>query len=305
MTSGHHPLDPALRAALSTVIGGDRNPAAAIDSATEIGGGSISRALLVESAGQRCFVKLNNASLAGMFAAEADGLGALAACSALRVPRVFGHGICGRQAYLVLEYLPLEPLREPRHGSEAGRSLAALHRIRGPQYGWQHDNFIGSSPQYNMQQRTWALFFARQRLLPQLAMARRQGQHGKLIANGERLAEKVPALFVDHQPQPSLLHGDLWSGNAAVDEAGTLTLFDPAVYFGDREADLAMTELFGGFPDSFYAAYREAWPVADGFEQRKLLYNLYHVLNHLNLFGSGYLHQAERMIARLLAEIGG
>jgi fructosamine-3-kinase len=105
--------------------------------------------------------------------------------------------------------------------SEAGRSLAALHRIRGPQFGWQHDNFIGSSPQYNKPQRTWPLFFARQRLLPQLAMARRQGQHGKLIANGERLAEKVPALFVDHQPQPSLLHGDLWSGNAALDEKGT------------------------------------------------------------------------------------
>jgi fructosamine-3-kinase len=304
VTSCHHPLDAALHAALSTVIGGDRDPAAAIDSVTEIGGGSISRALLVASAGRRCFVKLNDASLAGMFAAEADGLGALAGCSALRVPRVFGHGLCGRYAYLVLEYLPLQPLRERHQASEAGRSLAALHRIRGRQFGWQRDNFIGSSPQYNAQQRTWAVFFARQRLLPQLAMAR-WGQHGKLIASGERLAEKVPALFVDHQPQPSLLHGDLWSGNAAVDESGTLTLFDPAVYFGDREADLAMTELFGGFPDSFSAAYREAWPLTAGFEQRKLLYNLYHVLNHLNLFGNGYLHQAERMIARLLAELGG
>jgi fructosamine-3-kinase len=130
VTSGHHPLDAALHAALSKVIGGDRDPTAAIDSVTEIGGGSISRALLVASAGRRCFVKLNDAGLAGMFAAEADGLGALAACSALRVPRVFGHGLCGRYAYLVLEYLPLQPLRERHRASEAGRSLAALHRIR-------------------------------------------------------------------------------------------------------------------------------------------------------------------------------
>jgi protein-ribulosamine 3-kinase len=148
-------------------------------------------------------------------------------------------------------------------------------------------------------------FFARQRLLPQLATGTAtQGQHGKLIADGERLAGKLAALFVDHHPQPSLLHGDLWHGNAATDQTGTLTLFDPAVYFGDREADLAMSELFGGFPDSFYAGYREAWPLSDGFEQRKTLYNLYHVLNHLNLFGSGYLRQAERMVATLLAEIG-
>jgi fructosamine-3-kinase len=179
------------------------------------------------------------------------------------------------------------------------------HRITGPQFGWQRDNFIGSTPQCNAAAPTWPFFFARRRLLPQLELAKRHGHHGQLIASGERLAEQLPALFVDHQPQPSLLHGDLWSGNAATDEAGTLALFDPAVYFGDREADLAMSELFGGFPDSFYAAYREAWPLADGFEQRKTLYNLYHVLNHLNLFGSGYLHQAERMIARLLAEIGG
>ncbi|MBP6708903.1 MAG: fructosamine kinase family protein [Candidatus Accumulibacter sp.] len=298
-------LEPALRAALSELIGSDSGAPAEIESATRIGGGSISRALVVDCGGRRCFVKLNDAGLAEMFAAEADGLRALAKCSALRVPRVCGHGVCGQQAYLVLEYLPLHPLRERSAGAAAGRALATLHRIQGTQFGWPRDNFIGSSPQANHPQRTWPLFFARQRLLPQLASAKRHGHVGQLIANGERLAEKLPALFVDHQPQPSLLHGDLWSGNAAVDAAGSLVLFDPAVYFGDREADLAMTELFGGFPDSFYAAYREAWPLADGFEQRKTLYNLYHVLNHLNLFGSGYLHQAERMIARLLAEIGG
>ena len=122
------------------------------------------------------------------------------------------------------------------------------------------------------------------------------------LKKGENLADKLPALFLDYRPQASLLHGDLWHGNAALcGEAPAV--FDPAVYHGDRETDLAMTELFGGFPEAFYAAYREAWPLSEGYETRKTLYNLYHVLNHLNLFGSGYRGQAERMIERLLAEL--
>jgi fructosamine-3-kinase len=303
MKPGQDRLDAALAAALREAIGGGTGAAANIDSVTEVAGGSISRALLLESAGKRCFVKLNDANRSEMFAAEADGLRALAACPALRVPRVVGHGVGGRQAYLVLEYLPLQPLREGHHGAAAGHALAALHRLRGQQYGWHRDNFIGSTAQHNTEHHPWPFFFARQRLLPQLELAKRHTQHGKLIADGERLAGKLAALFVGHHPQPSLLHGDLWHGNAATDPTGTLTLFDPAVYFGDREVDLAMSELFGGFPDSFYAGYREAWPLTDGFEQRKTLYNLYHILNHLNLFGRGYLRQAERMVAKLLAEI--
>lgn len=300
-----HALDPALLAALSTAIGNDTGLPARVDAVGEIGGGSISRALLVESGGNRYFVKVNDVTLTAMFAAEADGLSALAACPALRVPRVVGHGASDRHAFLVLEHLPLQTLRERAHGIAAGHALAALHRIRGSHFGWRRDNFIGSTPQHNAEHRAWPFFFARRRLLPQLELARRDAQHKRLVADGERLAETLAALFVDHRPEPSLLHGDLWHGNAAIDDAGLLALFDPAVYFGDRETDLAMSELFGGFPDSFYAAYREAWPLADGFAQRKMLYNLYHVLNHLNLFGSGYLHQAERMVARLLAEIRG
>ena len=140
------------------------------------------------------------------------------------------------------------------------------------------------------------------RLRPQL---RRAAAHGReLQKRGESLAEKLPAFFLDYRPQASLLHGDLWHGNAALC-AEAPAVFDPAVYHGDRECDLAMTELFGGFPEAFYAAYREAWPLNEGYETRKTLYNLYHVLNHLNLFGSGYLRQAERMIDRLLAELRG
>ena len=305
MISSHQLLDADLDTALRALTGADGDSAAALDSVSEVGGGSISRTLVVRRGQRRWFVKLNDARLVAMFAAEADGLAALAACPAVRVPRVWGHGISGRQAWLVLEHLALAPLRGHAAGAAAGQALAAVHRITGSHFGWPRDNFIGSSPQLNAAQPTWPLFFARQRLLPQLELAKRNRQHARLIASGERLADALPALFVDHRPPPSLLHGDLWSGNAALDDGDRLALFDPAVYWGDRETDLAMSELFGGFPDSFHAAYREAWPLASGCAQRKLLYQLYHVLNHLNLFGGGYLQQAERMISRLLAEIGG
>lgn len=172
-------------------------------------------------------------------------------------------------------------------------------------YGWPRDNFIGATPQANEAHRSWPWFFAHRRLLPQLALAVRNGHRGRWIADGERLAEKTGVFFLGDPPPPSLLHGDLWHGNAAVTADGHPAVFDPAVYRGDRETDLAMAELFGGFPESFYAAYREAWPLPAGFEQRKTLYNLYHILNHLNLFGTGYLGQAQRMMARLLAELRG
>jgi len=297
-------LDPMLRDVLNDSISRFSGSVSRIQHVEAVAGGSISRSLNLRTESARWFVKLNDADLHEMFEAEADGLSALSACPAVRVPRVVAHGVSGRQAFLIMEHLELLPLTERQAGINAGRALAELHRITGGEFGWHRPNFIGSTPQFNAAQRTWPLFFARQRLRPQLELAKRQGHKGKFIADGERLAEKLPALMVDHQPGISLLHGDLWHGNAALDESDRLVLFDPAVYFGDREADLAMTELFGGFPNSFYAAYRNAWPLAEGFEQRKTLYNLYHVLNHLNLFGNSYLHQAERMIGKLLAEIG-
>lgn len=307
MSCSEIPLDSSLCLTLNEAISQFSGLTCQIKQVADVGGGSISRSVIAQTESARWFVKLNSADLHDMFEAEADGLSALGACPVVRVPRVIAHGISGRHAYLVLEHLNLQPLREGDSGTGAALALAELHRIKGDRFGWHRANFIGSTPQYNEVQRTWPLFFARQRLLPQLELARRKGDKGKLgklIADGERLAEKLPAMFVDYRPDISLLHGDLWHGNAALDESGMLALFDPAVYYGDREADLAMCELFGGFPDSFYAAYRQAWPLADGFEQRKTLYNLYHVLNHLNLFGSGYLHQAERMVATLLAQIG-
>lgn len=267
------------------------------------GGGSISQSLRVEDGRQRFFVKLNDAALAEMFAAEADGLAALGGCPAIRVPQVIARATVGDRSFLVLEHLELHPLHAREAGIAAGHALAQLHRIEGAQHGWPRDNYIGSNPQINAVHITWPYFFAKRRLLPQLEMARRRSDTRRLIERGENLADRLAALFVDYRPRASLLHGDLWHGNAAIDENGMLALFDPAVYFGDREADLAMSELFGGFPESFYLAYREAWPLERGYEQRKTLYNLYHVLNHLNLFGGGYLRQAERMIESLLADL--
>ena len=271
-------------------------------SAREAGDGCIHRALVLEGDGARCFVKLNAADALPMFEAEEDALAALAAADVFRVPRPLGCGVIDGQAWLALEHLDLRAVSERRDAIAFGRALAALHRVAGPRYGWCRDNFIGATPQINAEGDRWAHFFAEARLRPQLALATDHGP--ALRKKGESLAEKLPAFFLDYRPQASLLHGDLWHGNAAMC-GNAPAVFDPAVYYGDRETDLAMTELFGGFPEAFYAAYREAWPLAEGYESRKTLYNLYHVLNHLNLFGAGYLRQAERMIDRLLAELRG
>jgi fructosamine-3-kinase len=248
------------------------------------------------------FIKTGAASTLPMFEAEVAGLAALREAGAIRVPAVIACGLVDGQARIVLEHLELSSL-DHASGAALGRTLAQLHRTLGPRFGWLHDNFIGATPQENAWRENWALFYAERRLRPQLRFGADNGMARTLVAQGEKLAEKVAAFFVDYRPLPSLLHGDLWSGNAARLPDGTPVIYDPACYYGDRETDLAMSELFGGFPESFYAAYREAWPLAQGYGTRKTLYNLYHVLNHFNLFGAGYLGQAKRMIEELLAEL--
>jgi protein-ribulosamine 3-kinase len=252
----------------------------------------------------RVFRKTAPAAELPRFEAEAAGLAALRATACVRVPEVAAVGIVAGQACIDLEHLDLAGL--DRHsGAALGRQLAELHRHTSERFGWPSDNWIGGTPQQNDRQREWPLFFARSRLQPQLKRAAGNGMARALVEQGEALAGRLAAFFVDYPPQPSLLHGDLWSGNAAALPDGTPVIFDPAAYYGDREADLAMSELFGGFPESFYAAYRLAWPLDPGYETRKTLYNLYHVLNHYNLFGAGYLNQARRMIEKLLAELRG
>jgi protein-ribulosamine 3-kinase len=225
------------------------------------------------------FVKQRAAQHADAFAAEADGLEALR--PHVRVPGVLAHGVKDGKAFIALE--PLD-LKRGGEWAAMGRMLANLHRVHGERFGWHRDNYIGSSPQRNGWCDDWSEFWRERRLRPQLERA-------GLRADLERLLE-------GHQPQPSLLHGDLWSGNVGFTKEGPV-LFDPAVYYGDREADVAMTELFGGFPREFYDAYDELLPLAAGYEKRKHLYNLYHLLNHLNLFGGGYLGQVKSTL-RLL-----
>ncbi len=269
----------------------------------EVGGGCINRACRVSDGKRAYFVKLNQSARLDMFAAEAAGLEAILRTNTLRAPRPLGYGSAGDQAFLVLEYL------ETGHGGRdsmvlLGRGLAAMHRHSTPHYGWERDNTIGSTPQPNPPEQDWVRFWQHHRLGHQLELAAAAGYGGRLQERGRRLLEVVPAFFPGPPHPPSLLHGDLWSGNYAVLHTGEPVIFDPAVYYGDREADLAMTELFGGFPEAFYAAYREAWPLPPEYAVRKTLYNLYHILNHLNLFGGGYRSQAETMIDRLLAEAG-
>jgi fructosamine-3-kinase len=230
------------------------------------------------------FLKEGAPARADAFAAEADGLDALR--PHIRVPRVLERGLRNGKAFILLEPLDLRP------GDYAalGRALATLHHQSGPRFGWARDNYIGLSPQQNGWCDDWLEFWVTRRMEPQISWAREKGFDVSMPPM--RLLEK-------HKPQPALLHGDLWSGNAGFTAAGPV-IFDPAVYYGDRETDLAMTELFGGFPRAFYRAYDEAFPLEPGYEKRKHLYNLYHLLNHLNIFGGGYLGQVKQTL-RLLA----
>lgn len=299
MTPPPHTPDDRLARALKAASGIDF-AGARLD---PVGGGCINRTLEVHAGDRTYFLKLNNAAALPMFEAEVDGLAALAACDAFRVPRPLACGATDDEAFLLLEHLPLRPLASADDGRRFAEALVELHRDTGERFGWTRDNYIGATPQHNTPHDGWARFLVECRLLPQLQMARAKGHGGALGRDADKLLERIPALFLDYRPRPSLLHGDLWNGNAAIAADGKPVIFDPAVYRGDRDADLAMSELFGGFPASFYATYRSAWPPAEGYELRKTLYNLYHILNHLNLFGRAYLGQAERMIRTLATEL--
>jgi len=283
----------SLEAAVSDTAGAFR-----IERAVPAAGGCIHRSYILEGSGRKFFAKTNDRSQLDNFIAEADGLTALAAAGA-RVPSPLCHGETGTQAFLVLEHLEL---RVSGDHAALARALAAVHSVCGDSHGWHRDNFIGRTPQLNRHSSSWSDFWRDARLVPQLELAGRNSLGNALLRKGDRLLAVLPRLLAGHAPAASLLHGDLWGGNAGFLADGTPVLFDPATYFGDREADLAMTELFGGFPRVFYSAYREVAPLDQGYSVRKELYNLYHVLNHANLFGGGYAAQAERMIERLLAE---
>jgi fructosamine-3-kinase len=294
-------MNAVLKSALEGAVREATGRPSSIRALSAAPGGCIHHSYVLEGAA-RYFAKTNEAAFQEAFAAEAEGLAALAAAG-MRVPQPLAHGACEQGAYLVLEYVELRRGTGADACARLGRALAELHAHCGDGYGWPHDNYIGPTAQKNAWHAGWAEFWREERLRPQLELAARDG-HASLARLGERLCARLDALLAGHAPAPSLLHGDLWRGNAGFLGDGTPVVFDPAVYWGDRETDLAMTELFGGFAPSFYAAYREAAPLEAGYEVRKTLYNLYHVLNHAHLFGGGYPAQAERMVHALLAESG-
>lgn len=272
-----------------------------IERRTRAGGGCINEAMTVEGGGRRYFIKLNEASREDMFAAEMAGLDALRESAVIRVPEPLGHGTTDGRAFLVMEYLELGGREDP---ARFGERLAALHRHTAERFGFHHDNTIGSTPQPNAWMDDWIAFMRERRLGHQLALARRRGASSRILAAVERVIADLPAFFAGYRPVPSVLHGDLWSGNWGYDERGEPVIFDPATYFGDREADIAMTELFGSPGRGFRDGYDAVWPLDAGYPVRRDLYNLYHILNHFNLFGGGYGEQAARMAGRLVKEMG-
>jgi fructosamine-3-kinase len=267
-----------------------------------VGGGSINECFRWRGERGPMFIKIAPAEELDMFAAEAAGLEALRAADAVRVPRVLAAGTDDRHAFLALEWINLRA-PSPRAEAELGIRLARQHRVTQAQFGWHRDGTIGATHQDNTPTGDWLAFWRDRRLGAQFSLAQRNG-YGRLAERGARLLEGLEGFFSGYRPVPALLHGDLWSGNRAADENDCPVIYDPAVYYGDRETDIAMTQLFGGFGPSFYSAYAAEQPRADGAATRAQLYNLYHVLNHLNMFGDAYLGQSSAIIDRLLAERG-
>ncbi|MDX8387841.1 MAG: fructosamine kinase family protein, partial [Ghiorsea sp.] len=188
----------------------------------------------------------------------------------------------------------------PQSEADLGKGLALLHQQTSHTFGLNHNNFIGSTTQINTPETNWLDFFSKHRLQAQFQLAEKNGFYYSFQQEAEALLQALPCLLEGHQPKPCLLHGDLWSGNKGTDTNNNPIIFDPAVYYGDRECDLAMTELFGGFSETFYAAYEDVYPLEQGYQQRKELYNLYHILNHANLFGGSYIQQSKSIMLNLI-----
>ena len=290
-------------AAVARELGALTGLAVAPQPQARLSGGSTGQCYTWEAGTQRMFVKLAGRTRLAALAAEAHGLAELSATHTVKVPRVLARGSTAEAAFLALEWIEaVAP--DARCETRLGAGLAALHAHHAARCGFFHDNFIGATPQRNGWMDDWAAFFRERRLRPQLALAAARDFAAE-VSCGERLLEAVPALLAGREAPASLLHGDLWGGNWLASSSGEPVLIDPAVYYGDREADLAMTRLFGGFSVAFYRAYEAAAPQAPGWQVRADLYNLYHVLNHANLFGGGYAQEARAVMERLLAEVRG
>ncbi len=261
---------------------------------------SFDRTFVAQGACDRFFVKLSGSE--PRLRAEFDGLRHLARTRTVRVPQPIAVGAVGPAACLVTEFIELAPAQDKSY-VQLGGMLAAMHRHTFESHGWHQDNFIGATAQPNARHRQWTEFFRSQRLDHQLRLARENGHHGEIQSLGAKIASDLESVLCDHEPPPSLVHGDLWHGNCGFDHDGLPVIYDPAAHCADRETDLAMTQLFGGFAPQFYQAYCESWPLPEGYRLRSQVYNLYHVLNHLNLFGGSYSSQAVSMMRRIAAAL--
>ncbi|NPA71488.1 MAG: fructosamine kinase family protein [Gammaproteobacteria bacterium] len=286
--------------AFSKVLSEQLNRPIHIETVHPISGGDIHAAFQLHCGEHNYFLKCNKASLRPLLETEHHSLTALNQSHTLSCPTPIASGIYNNQAWLLMDFIPLQ-----NQGDEIqrGRSLAHLHHQvnQHPQpFGWFEDNFIGFTPQQNGWRFEWVDFYAQQRLLPQLELAQLRGAPSSLYVLGIELIEALPQWFTHYEPEASLLHGDLWAGNSGFDANGDPVFFDPASYYGDREIDLAMSELFGGFSEDFYTGYQQIFPLDKGYQQRKALYQLYPILNHFNQFGGHYADQAEALIKGLL-----
>ena len=270
-----------------------------IKTTTPVGGGCINEAYRIESSDGEFFVKLNHTRFDEMFSAEFDALKELAKAKAIRVPNPICTGSTDDLAFLVMEYVDFGPPR-PSSQAKLGHALGNLHKVSATDHGWHRDNTIGSTPQINTPKGDWIAFYRERRLRPQFQMAER---NGRTFERADQLMREFDHLFSKHKPTPSLLHGDLWSGNVRYDRSGEPVIFDPATFHGDRESDFALGAMFGGFTEMFFRAYDETYPRNKGWKQRLPLYRLYHELNHFNLFGGGYASSAEQSISEILASL--
>ncbi|MGL6261774.1 fructosamine kinase family protein [Vibrio sp. WXL210] len=263
----------------------------------KITGGDINQAYVFGDGEQRFFAKVNDKSHLERFQLEAEQLDRLQASNTVQVPDLIAVGHSKQHAWLILEYLVLKPLDSCGGSYEFGSQLAQLHRWgEQKEYGYDVDNFIGATFQPNTWMKNWSHFFSEQRIGWQLQLLKEKGVH---IVDLDEFVELVHQKLLHHNPRPSLLHGDLWHGNAAQSVAGPV-MYDPACYWGDRECDIAMTELFGGFDQRFYQGYNDEWQLDKSYPQRQPIYQLYHLLNHLNLFGGDYLSQTQKLIDKIM-----
>jgi len=268
--------------------------------ASPVSGGNVNRAYRLSDGQQQFFIKINNIDRLPMFEAEFHGLNEIRASESIRCPQPITCGVTGRFAFIVMEFIDLSGSIEQ---VPFAQQLASMHLCQTQEYGYPIENTIGSTPQQNTHEQDWVNFWQKHRLGYQLSLARKNGYGGHLYDSGMRLNQQIGAFFSDYTPIASLLHGDLWSGNQAADSSAKPVVYDPACYYGDHETDLAMMELFGRPQPRFFEAYNDVFAIDAGYPQRRDLYNLYHILNHTNLFGAAYLQQASRMIESLLVQI--